>query len=461
MKISVKEAKAIALIQSKLPFNEEGELFAVLNFLEDKDICKSEEAKRYKEALEETAKEGEKEIACAICGRIMDEDDNLICKKCHEEILSIKEEGENKKSITEEAPREVASEKEETSEKDENSPKREKIRFSKKAIMIVAGSILLAILIAISIILISHNTGYKKIARAFSKNIKEFDYILQGAETEDEDYKGYRISPSGDELYIFTDGHKFAGASLNLMGNDSISRERQALLISCLLMSVYKDIDYDSALELTGKISEQGGIMNFDGYESLLVLDEERSLYFIVNEEMMNEDMLSMLNMAESENSMNSETDYLGNSRLTDAADENDTSVTNIESADGLEMITVLGTPFESFEETFGPSETLLSDTTRYYSQIGVSVMYDEESGNIIYIDIDGNGENSSPLLVGIAPGMERDSVESLLLSEGITLDMADEEDGYAYISYEGLNLELQVCFQSDKVILVCMSVKE
>ena len=449
MKISVKEAKAIALIQSKLPFNEEGELFAVLNFLEDKDICKSEEAKRYKEALEETAKEGEKEIACAICGRIMDEDDNLICKKCHNEILSIKEEGERT------SPEEV------TSEKDYTSPKKEKLRFSKKAIMIVAGSILLAILIVLLIILICHNTGYKKVARAFSKNIKEFDYTLQGAETEDEDYKGYRISPSGDELYIFTEGRKFAGASLNLMGNDSISRERQALLISCLLMSVYKDIDYDSALELTGKISEQGGIMNFDGYESLLVLDESRSLYFIVNEEMMNEDMLSMLNMAESENAMNSETDHLGNSRLTDAANENDTSVTNIESADGLEMITVLGTPFESFEETFGPSETLLSDTTRYYSKIGVSVMYDEDSGNIIYIDIDGNGENSSPLLVGIAPGMERDSVESLLLSEGITLDMADEEDGYAYISYGGLNLELQVCFQNDKVILVCMSVKE
>lgn len=123
---------------------------------------------------------------------------------------------------------------------------------------------------------------------------------------------------------------------------------------------------------------------------------------------------------------------------------------------DALELV---GSSYMECEAKYGPSKTIVTEYTRYYDSIGMSLIYDTNTGKITYIDIDGKGENSDTKLAGVSIGDDRKSTEDYVASLGV--DTTPIKDGVrAYIGYNGQNIDLEIVYQDDIVSLVSATLK-
>lgn len=124
-----------------------------------------------------------------------------------------------------------------------------------------------------------------------------------------------------------------------------------------------------------------------------------------------------------------------------------------------VDALELMGGTFSECESKYGPSTMIVTEYTRYYNSLGMSLIYDQKTGKITYIDIDGKGESTATKLAGVSIGETKESVEQYIAS--LDVDTTPIENGIiAYIGYNGQNIDLEVNYADGKVSLVSATLK-
>jgi len=118
----------------------------------------------------------------------------------------------------------------------------------------------------------------------------------------------------------------------------------------------------------------------------------------------------------------------------------------------------LLGNDFAKAEELLGESVPIISENTRYYKTSGVSVVYDDDTGLINYVDIE-RGDDSEYAdrycISRLYCGMSREDAFEVFGGLGLDKDNYDS-DVWAVISGEsGNRQELSVQFEKGIVKVV------
>ena len=299
--------------------------------------------------------------------------------------------------------------------------------------IICAASIL--VLIALLIIYLNVLRGGEagRTLRRFNKTIKSAGYELKDKEKSVDGSITYRIAPTGEALVIFTDKNKFNGAALEMSGEDENSQARDVGLVGALMKAVYTDMDDEGALNTISELSSSGGRLNRGGYELLLLYASGETFFYIIDDEKIDNSAIDGFLSEETSSDM--------------------VSSGNNESIE-FEAIGLIGTSFTECEESYGPSSTIVAENTRYYGKLGMTIVYDSGSDEIIYIDIDGSGSYSGIRLAEIYVGEDKEEADKYLSSNGVLLS-GDDTSESGRIRYNGMNMELTLEYENGKVSLV------
>lgn len=138
--------------------------------------------------------------------------------------------------------------------------------------------------------------------------------------------------------------------------------------------------------------------------------------------------------------------------------------VANTTSDRGSELNYYMGKEYTILSSALGKSEPIVGENIRYFKNACVSVIYDETTGMVSYLDIDGDGTPKTSLL-GIYPGMDRNSALSMLKSQNIIKEDKVEGEVYSYyIPYaddSNYKLQLDVSYIKDKVAMVSLQMMQ
>ncbi len=138
--------------------------------------------------------------------------------------------------------------------------------------------------------------------------------------------------------------------------------------------------------------------------------------------------------------------------------------VANTTSDRGSELNYYMGKEYTVLSSALGKSEPIVGENIRYFKNACVSVIYDETTGMVSYLDIDGDGTPKTSLL-GIYPGMDRNSALSMLKSQNIIKEDKVEGEVYSYyIPYaddSNYKLQLDVSYIKDKVAMVSLQMMQ
>lgn len=127
---------------------------------------------------------------------------------------------------------------------------------------------------------------------------------------------------------------------------------------------------------------------------------------------------------------------------------------------DGYEL---LGCIYTEVDDEYGDYEEMLSENARYYPECGVSLLFNEETGRIIYIENDGSGTgmNKVPIL-GILPGDSTVKMIKTLSDNGLE-PAAINDDNFIcqFGSYANpdITYELSVTSNEGIINLICIRV--
>lgn len=138
--------------------------------------------------------------------------------------------------------------------------------------------------------------------------------------------------------------------------------------------------------------------------------------------------------------------------------------VANTTSDRGSELNYYMGKEYTILSSALGKSEPIVGENIRYFKNACVSVIYDETTGMVSYLDIDGDGTPKTSLL-GIYPGMDRNSALSMLKSQNIIKEDKVEGEIYSYyVPYaadSNYKLQLDVSYIKDKVAMVSLQMMQ
>lgn len=302
---------------------------------------------------------------------------------------------------------------------------------------IITGAVLFALLAVVVLVIVLVNLPSKdeKMLNRFFDGIKTQGYSVAKPEYPEENTVSYDIIPSHDTFMVFNDAEgKIESVCLSLLGTDEVSRTRQATMISYLNIAFFDDLSEESALNLINRIIEHGGVFQCEGYECALILRDNVSLYYIFKDNNFDEEALR-----------SSISEGMPNELGGVDADNVDTM------PDG---VTLIGADRGMADNIFGESLSVINNNVLFYKDYGVSIIYDENTNEIIYIDVDGSGGVSSIEILGFGIGDTKAEVTSALDSQGVNYK-AEGEEIIAGICYNDINMGLTLSFKDDRVVLL------
>lgn len=431
------EIKIITLFEFSADLTNESQRKKLRSMISSKRYFSSEKGITYENAFIEYSNTGKSPVTCSFCDDVLSESDLLICSKC--------------KASIENAAKEIASNPEDTAQKRKKHKKikakkvkkEKKVRESKNNSENKngIGRLFLGILIGIVIALIGvagfliwiklssvraiKRADISDVSKAFETNITEYGYSIGECTIADNGSLVYELLPKHDAFIVYPDDdNKLEGASLVMSGSDDQSKTRQMMLISLLNMTIYTDEDTNAMMDLLSKMIESGGEYEYRGYKWNLVPTDDATYYFVVADE--------------------------GNII-------NDTYVPSSTDSD---LSFLIGLDYSVAEQILGESVPIIAENTRYYEKSGISIVYDTQSGMIIYIDQDGTGTDGAKYgLCGAYIGMDREMISRVFAEHGFDAGNAEDEFWAGTFEQDDITRELSVEFENDKVVLVCLKV--
>ena len=134
--------------------------------------------------------------------------------------------------------------------------------------------------------------------------------------------------------------------------------------------------------------------------------------------------------------------------------------VANTTSDRGAELNYYMGKEFSVLQEAFGSSEPIVGENIRYFKNACISVIYDDLTGKVSYLDIDGDGHPKTSIL-GVYPGMTRDEANAMLKTQNINKEDICEGEVYSYyvpyVDDGDYKLQLDVSYINDTVAMVSL----
>lgn len=138
--------------------------------------------------------------------------------------------------------------------------------------------------------------------------------------------------------------------------------------------------------------------------------------------------------------------------------------VANTTSDRGAELNYYMGKEFSILQDAFGSSEPIVGENIRYFKNACISVIYDDLTGKVSYLDIDGDGKPKTSIL-GVYPGMTRDEANAMLKTQNINKEDKVEGEIYSYyvpyVDDSNYKLQLDVSYINDTVAMVSLQMME
>lgn len=261
------------------------------------------------------------------------------------------------------------------------------------------------------------------ISKLYEANIGEYGYAIGDCSIAEDKSIVYEILPQHDAFIIYPDEqNKLEGASLVLAGDDEESKVRQMLLISVLNMTIYNDEDSSAMMDRISDMLSAGGEYQYRGYKWNMVPVSGNTYYFVVRDE-------------------------------GDLKED-----TFISSSTDNDLTFLMGLDFSVAEQILGESVPIISENTRYFEKSGISIVYDNSSGKIIYIDQDGTGTDGIKYgLYAVFIGMSKKQVGEVFSELGLNAKDNESDVWAADIESETLKEELSVEFENDKAVLITL----
>ena len=402
--LTKKEIKTIALLEFSADLSKDAQKQKLSGMLKQKRYFSSEAGLDYEKAFFEYVKNGKGPVSCTLCHGNIDEEDLFICKGCRSAIKQMAKSGagaaepKKKKSLFKKKNKD-ADDFAEGNYEDENGEDAAPKKSSNFLLGVVIG-IILCLVVAAAIYVAVYklkNGTYKKkdisdIPNTYGELMEEYGYSLGEVTLADNGSIVYEILPQHDALIIYPDeDDKLEGASLVLSGTGNQDKVSQMMLISLLNMTIYNDTDSSAMMDMIGDLIEAGGEFTYEGYRWNLVPLGNTTYYFIVTE------------------------------------GSGDTSGYSV-SLPKNDITQMLGEDYGTVSEILGESVAIIAENTRYYEASGVSLVYDPDTGKVIYLDADGTGSEESLYgMFGVYVGMDykeaKEAVEALGETPGSKLD--------------------------------------
>lgn len=448
--IRLVEARSILLIKEKLEYGNLHDVDRVIGYLEDSDRFTSDSAKRLLDELREYSFTEIPGIKCPLCGEMIEDDGRLICEECTDYLQKLVKDADEE-CIRQHKVHEAKLAEKEAEVQSPVSLKLEELKHNIKNrcsaflqnikkknaavaaelapilkkpvfwVMAFLSTIVIAGFIAGGILLARANDVTGNLYRRFGTNISDAGYFMGNISTPQKGVIKYDIMPTYESLMVFVDDDgEFVGAALDMQGSDEVSRKRQAIFIKALNMALYKDITERDATSLVSLISYNQGLLNFRGYQCILAFTDDAAYYYMINEQKVDSGSLQAL----AEYGVNGEV-ISGNED--DSAKEL-TERDVLFDIDGTELV---GKQVSSCDEVFGESVSVVTDNALYYETVGVSVVYDKDTKEVLYIDCDGTGTLGSVKIAGIYIGEPATRVYEYFLEKGIETDIDDNTEKY------------------------------
>ena len=126
------------------------------------------------------------------------------------------------------------------------------------------------------------------------------------------------------------------------------------------------------------------------------------------------------------------------------------------------EIYPFVGGYYSDLSKILGKSQQLVDSNIRFFDKSCVTVIYDNNTGRVTYVDQNNVGALKTTLF-GVCPGMTKDEVKMALSGFGLKKPVSDADNTLKYEYSKGLDnpLELGVSFVDGRVELVSVQVKQ
>ncbi len=442
------EAKTIYLLHKKLNYQNPTQVKEVCEILRKKKLLRSEPACEYENNLNMLELDSTlRNDQCIFCENPLQQEENLICEKCLEEIKKRLEIVTKTDKLQESSDETIESE----------PDKQFRIRWPA---VILAGALLL-IIISLGMVAWFKNSESKadqslrekQFVSAYSENLDKQDYKLGKGQPYDENSTLYPILSGSEQtahnsMITFYDESKILeGVGLQMNGNDQESRVQQLALMSMVGVTMYEDMSIEQAGKLLEQMLNQNGILDYKGYRWVMTADKTGSSFLMIDE-----DVAGEFSEIEQEGELSSDQTKTGDEQTADSSQQLKTTF-------DLDLLNLLGNPYEQAEAILGTSEAVVTENTRYFPESCISVIYDTQSKEVIYIDCDGLGDRIYTLC-GVGYGDSRDDIVKRLTASGLKEPESDTGDTLVYqFRMDEQNVELSITFINDTASLICCKI--
>ncbi|MDO5575059.1 MAG: hypothetical protein Q4G60_13895 [bacterium] len=437
-KLTEREKKALLLIHHKLDYHDSEKIQDVCNLLEEKKLFQTEDGRQYEHVLKDINDAKKLPQDCICCGQKLQEREAVICCTCEKKLTDMI----RKQSATIKT----------------QAPMKPKRKF--RRIAWIAMPVLIIIIILLIVFLLRRNQvsdfTQQQFIEAYTQNIATKNFALGQGQQLEENVMIYPISPANDYLMTFQDqDNKLTGIALEMQGTDQNSRIRQLTLMSLIGVTIYPDMSLERAGKLMEQVLSAKSEYHYEGYRWIMVYENEQTILMVLNEALILQNTDEQLVL--SEQTALPELTYQ--------------QLTWAELAE-TDMGRLLSQPYQAAEEALGDSVPVISDNTRYFEQAGMSCIYDENNSQIIYLDMDGNGQDSvRRTLFGLYyDETQEEALQSLAALNLVgTTDgdgvwtckflLSDRQTGAADEPSGELAAELSVTFADGQVKLICSKI--
>lgn len=436
LQLTATELKIITLLEYSTDFEKDNQVQKLKGLLQKKHYFSSDPGQEYEQAFYAYADENKSPVKCVLCGEQLESKHTFLCPKCRslvgktaaaaaDEATAIKENGGN----------DTKKDKKIRTTKSSDTVLREKNKKKRMILGVVIGFVSCIVLAAV-VFLISRFVYNRQPERVIERILNRFNSGLNsqgmqlGLQGLGEDGATvYEILPQKDLLLLYVDEDgRFEATALIMAGNDSEANAKHIMLMQMLNMSMNEEMTEEEAYEHVQNMVVAGGEYHYEDYEWLFVPAEDTSYFFVMKE--------------------NLSLDEIG--KITN------TSV----SVDSNEISNLLGGDYKIAETLLGESIQIIAENTRYYEGEGISLIYSQDSGKVLYIDLDGSGTDGKTYSIcGICFGMTKEQAITVLKQYGYAAGNGTSDVYTVSMDVDGEKRELSVTVRNDVVVMVSYSI--
>lgn len=426
LKLTSTEIKIITLLEYSTDFGKENQVQKLKEQLQSKHYFSSEPGLQYEKAFYEYASENKSPVKCVICGEQLETSHTFLCPRCKSLV------GKAAVSNTESDADSKKHNSEMTDAKAMTNVKGKKKRlFQGIAIGFGACLVLLAIILLVTRFVYNRQPErvIERILNRFNSGLNQQGMELGHQGLGEDGATVYEILPQKDLLLIYTDEKgNLEATALIMSGNDSTLNAEHIMLMQMLNMSMDEEMSPEEAYDHIQNMIGVGGEYHYEDYEWLFVPTED-SAYFFVMKEDLNQDEIGKIT---------------------------NTSV----AVDSNEISNLLGGDYKVAETLLGESVQIIAENTRYYEGPGISLIYSKDTGEVLYIDLDGSGvDEKTYSICGICFGMTKEQALTVLKSYGYAAGNGTSDVYTVSMNVDDEKRELSVTIRNDVVVMVSYSV--